>query len=502
MRIAIYFTITACSLLLFFNASFAQDQLGTADSLESTFLKEKRFFRVAVPPQYDPKQQTKYDVLYVTDGDWNLRMTSQIQDFLMESGFMPQNIIVSVSHANRGKDLTPTGGENPTSFGNADNFLSFLDKELIPHINKKYNTSGTNTLFGHSLGGLFVTYALLTNPKPFDSYIAADPSYWWDNRIITRMLDQKLDPALHTNKALFITGRGGNESVGMGIPAVDSVLKAKAPAGLRWKIVDYPGETHNSVKFKTMYDGLRFSYDGFNAGFMVHPQSGIVQKGKPYRVWVFSESDMTALKYTTDGTEPTAQSEAAKQEISLTDPKVLTVKAISNRKFFNKTVKAEFKEGAMLQAVSKPANAKAGGLKYSYYEGTWDSLPDFKKLKAVQTGLADKDFRLQKLPRGTNFGLVFEGFLEIKEEGYYVFILDSDDGSKLWIGNKLLIDFDGLHGSGDPHTYLVPMQKGFHPVKVEMFQKEGGMEIFLGYVTPGMREPRPMQVPHDVMYSN
>lgn len=373
---------------LFLNSVMAQEP-GVADSLESAILKTKRFFRVAVPPHYDPKGQTKYDVLYVTDGPWNLKMTSQIQDFLMESGFMPQNIIVSVSHQSRDKDLTPTAGDNAAVFGGADAFLSFLEKELIPHINKRYATSGSNTLFGHSYGGLFVTYALLTNPKPFDYYIAADPSFWWDNRYIAKLAMEKLNPALHNDKSLFISGRGGNQSEGMGIPSVDSVFKMKAPPGLRWKVVDYPGETHNSVKFKTVYDGLRFTYDGFNAGFMVHPQHGIVMKGKPYKIWVFNES-LIPLRYTVDGSEPGLQSDTAKQEIMLSDPSILTVKAFSSRKIYNKTVKVEFREGNMVQAVATPKNVKPGGLRYSYYEGEWDSLPDFRKLKPVQTALQER----------------------------------------------------------------------------------------------------------------
>ena len=490
--------ITICISLL--NSAVAQDQLGIADSIESVVLKQKRFFRVAVPEGYDPKQQTKYDVLYVTDGNWNLKLATQIEGFLLEQGFMPRNIIVSIDHPSRDKDLTPTPGNNPAVFGGAGDFLSFLEKELIPHINKKYATSGVNTLFGHSYGGLFVTWALLTNPKPFDFYIAADPSFWWDNRYMAKLASEKLDPVLHNNKSLFITGRGGSQSEGMGIPSIDSVFKQKAPAGLRWKVVDYPGETHNSVKLKSMYDGFRFTYEGFNARFMVHPQKGIVMKGKPYKVWVLSETE-TPLRYTLDGSEPTSQSEIAKQELILSEPSLVTVKAIAANKNQNKSVKVEFKEGAMIAPVAKPGNIKAGGLRYSYYEGEWDSLPDFRKLKSVQTGITTKDFSVEKLPRKTNFGLLAEGYLEIKEDGYYIFVLDSDDGSKLYLSNRLIINHDGLHGSGDARTYLVPLQKGFHPIRLELFQKGGGINLFLAYITPGNYVPQPVQIPHEVMYS-
>ena len=155
-----------------------------------------------------------------------------------------------------------------------------------------------------------------------------------------------------------------------------------------------------------------------------------------------------------------------------------------------------------MHAISKPKNAKQGGLKYSYYEGVWDSLPDFKKLKPVQTGLTDKDFRFDKLPRKSNFACLFEGYIEIKEEGYFVFGLDSDDGSKLYLGNQLLINHDGLHGSGNDQSFVVPLEKGFYPIRLEFFQKEGGMNLNLIYVPPSVGAPHPSQIPIEVQYSN
>lgn len=500
------FKPTICLAIILFSIgignSTAQTLPGTPDSLQSSILKQQRTFRVVLPQNYDPKQPIKYDVLYVTDGDWNVELTSQIQNFLLQNGFMPQNIIVSVNHPSREKDLTPTAGDNASVFGGADNFLAFLEKELIPYINNKYATSGINTLFGHSLGGLFVTYALLTNPKPFDVYIGADPSFWWDKGYIKKLAADKLSGDAYKNKTLFITGRGGQQSEQMGIPGVDSIFHAKAPAGLRFKLIDYPGETHNSVKFKSIYDGLKFTYDGFNAGIAVHPQRGIALKNTPYKVWVFQQSEETPARYTTDNSEPNLQSQAVKPELSLSGPSVVKVKTFGVREQYNKSVKAEFTEGETMKAPAKPKNLKPGGWKYSYYEGVWDSLPNFASLKPVVTGIAGEGFNLNKLPRQTNFACVIEGYIEIRQDGYYVFILDSDDGSKLYLNGKVLMDHDGLHAMGDTKTYMIPLQKGFYPIRVEVFQKEGGVDLQLMYITPGNYSPAPTPVPVDVQWNN
>ena len=92
-----------------------------------------------------------------------------------------------------------------------------------------------------------------------------------------------------------------------------------------------------------------------------------------------------------------------------------------------------------------------------------------------------------------------EGFLEIKEEGYYIFALDSDDGAKIYFNNGLLLANDGLHGMGNVQSYMAPLQKGFYPVRLEYFQKGGGRGLNLLYVQPGHEQPLP--IPFEALYS-
>jgi hypothetical protein len=74
---------------------------------------------------------------------------------------------------------------------------------------------------------------------------------------------------------------------GMGISRMDSVLKLKAPQNLRWKIVTFPNEKHNSVRLKAMYDGIKFSYSGYTTGIIqFHPMNGILLKDKPATIFM------------------------------------------------------------------------------------------------------------------------------------------------------------------------------------------------------------------------
>jgi predicted alpha/beta superfamily hydrolase len=490
-------------LSIFFGLSAlvqAQDLPGKRDSINSAILGQKRIIQVVLPEKYKPGSTDKYDVLYVLDGDWNTKLAMDMNRFLEGEGYMPSTIIVGVLNIDRNKDLTHVHIDDNKTSGGGDKFLAFLKDELIPYINKNYPSDGDNTIFGHSLGGLFVMNALLNEPQAFKSYIAADPSFWYNHNYMNKIAADKLSALANSGKTLYITGREGPEYRGMGIVQMDSILKKYAPEGLTWKAQPYPNESHGSVRLKSMYDGLKYSYAGYNSAAVVfHPMNATLLKDKPTPVWVIT--DYSKVRYTTDGTEPTMASPKWGDEVSITGPAKLTVKSFSARSKYDKTATGEFKIGEVLPPKSKPGKFKPGGLNYSYYEGTFDKLPDFKKLTPMLTGVTDKDFNFGKLPRKENFALLFEGEIEIKEDGYYIFGLDSDDGSKLYLGNQLLINYDGLHGTGQVQSYELPLAKGFYPIRVEYFQKGGGSDLQLIYVLPGSKQPHPIPIPFELQYN-
>ncbi len=88
--------------------------------------------------------------------------------------------------------------------------------------------------------------------------------------------------------------------------------------------------------------------------------------------------------------------------------------------------------------------------------------------------------------------------LEIKKDGYYMLLVSSDDGVKLFLKDKLLINHDGLHGSESPHSFLIPLKKGLYPVSLEYFQKGGGADLRLRYLVPGEKEP--IEIPSELLY--
>ena len=465
----------------------AQDHPVISDSIYSSVLKEQRSIKILLPETNKPGSADKYEAIYLTDGEWAMDPFSFIYKFAHDENYVPPAIIVAIPNKYLGKanqrdrDFLPLHVPEPAISGGADNFLSFIKNELIPYIDNKYPTNRTNSIYGHSYGGLFVMYVLLNEPQLFESYYATDTPFRWNDDHLIKMADQKLNN-LPSDKVLWIAGIDATYRY-QGIARLDSLLRLKAPEKLRWKMVTYPDEKHNSVRLKAMYDGIKFSYSGYsNAPISFHPMNGVLLKDKPISIWVDSYPE---LRYTLDGTEPVRTSQKVDSKLTISGPAQLVLKSFSNSGKYDKTAKGDFQLGEALPSVSKPIESISGGLRYSYYEGSWEKLPDFKKLKPAKTGIADSVFNINDLPRRTNFACLFEGYFEILKDGYYLFALVSNDGSRLVIGDKLIIENDGVRATESVRSIILPLEKGFYPVRIEYFQKDGDRVLQLLYVDPG-----------------
>ena len=215
-----------------------------------------------------------------------------------------------------------------------------------------------------------------------------------------------------------------------------------------------------------------------------HPANGIVLKDKPYTI--YNVSGRRDMKYTIDGAAPNPESPMLDEKTILSSPAKLSIKA--------------FTPGGKYKPLKKLENAIQGGLSYAYYEGTWTEMPLFKKLNPKQKGIATEDWNFNKLPSKINFACVFDGFIEIKEEGYYVLCTKADDGSKLYLNNKLLIDYVAINGERSLQSFLIPLKKGFYPIRLEYLQEEGNADLRLSYIVPGGTGP--IEVPYDLLYSS
>jgi predicted alpha/beta superfamily hydrolase len=480
------------------------------DSIYSNILKEERMLEIVLPDNYHPDQAAGTGVIYATDGEWNTNIISDIQEFL-QIQFIPHHIIVGIDHTPKGKDdlrfrdLTPShpAGDDPSSgTGGGEAFLGFITKELMPYINNKYANNNKNILFGASLGGLFGMYALLKEPNSFMAYILADPSFWWDNHWTQKIAKEKLGGLPDSSKFLFIAGRSGEPLTGMGDLAMDSVLKDQAKSTLHWKSVAYSDETHNSMIFRTMYDGLKYIYWGYYAGknLRFEPVRGFVLKDKPITVHAFNDN-FSDIFYSTDGSVPTAASTPLQGDrIQITGAAKLTVKAVCNQPEYSKTLTGEFQVAETFPTITPPRSIQPGGLHYAYY---WlkDSA-DLAHAKPVFSGRADSSSKLGKMDDPEKYLYVLTGFVKAPSDGYYVFACESWGGTKLYLGKQLVIDQPDTDHV-DFQASIVPLKTGFYPIRIEHTLKISQQKMELMYALPEAisREEGPSPIPWQAFYS-
>jgi predicted alpha/beta superfamily hydrolase len=136
--------------------------------------------------------------------------------------------------------------------GGADAFRSFIADEVIPFVAANYPVSNDRTFIGHSYGGMFGTYVLLTRPDMFGRYVIISPSLWFDNASILKVESQLA--SRQTIRARTFFGIGSLETqTATGAPMVQQLthftktLKEQRNAGLEVTFNVFPGETHESI---------------------------------------------------------------------------------------------------------------------------------------------------------------------------------------------------------------------------------------------------------------
>ena len=210
---------------------------------------------VQLPPGYERSART-YPVLYMLDGSSTITTAPPLVDSLVTAGSVPEMILVAIPHRDRRRDLTPTAVARYPTSGGGERLLRFMAEELIPHVDDRYRTQPIRVLHGHSLGGLFVVYALAAAPGLFQGYIASSPSLHWDDWIVREMTARAFEQAGW--EAFLFLGVGTDDIAGYADSAQEFAawLEAHAPDRLRWRLYVYEGGTHESVGVLAFLDGL------------------------------------------------------------------------------------------------------------------------------------------------------------------------------------------------------------------------------------------------------
>lgn len=137
--------------------------------------------------------------------------------------------------------------------GGAVYFMDYLLHQIIPMLHEKYTIDKNKiSLYGHSLGGLFVLWSYLTYPDVFSKYAAISPSIWWNNHELLTILQRTED----TYTAPLYMTVGGNE--GDMVVDAENFLEKARQKGIHSEFYIAEDENHASVIPTTISRVLRF----------------------------------------------------------------------------------------------------------------------------------------------------------------------------------------------------------------------------------------------------
>ena len=138
------------------------------------------------------------------------------------------------------------------------------------------------------------------------------------------------------------------------------------------------------------------------------------------------------------------------------------------------------------------------GVAYRYYEDNTTSrvaLPDFSTLVASKEGTLE-NFSLSPAEQPDYFLFSYTSYLEVAQAGQYTFFLTSDDGSRLWVEDQLVVDHDGPHGASEK-AGSVTLEAGRHKVEVGYFERRGDQVLQVAYQGPGISK---QLIPNEALF--
>lgn len=219
--------------------------IGETWLIDSSALGEKRRINVYRPAGLPADMALP--VIYMPDG-------GLAEDFLHVAGLLQVGaanmtvrpyILVGIENTERRRDLTgPTENAKDRSIaprvGGSPAFRSFLRNELIPEVAKRYRITSERAIVGESLAGLFVVETLVLEPDLFDTYIALDPSLWWNNGGLLKQTAQNLN----SKKNLYIGSSADGQSF---INQTTLATMFGKKENLNYHFENWPNETHGTI---------------------------------------------------------------------------------------------------------------------------------------------------------------------------------------------------------------------------------------------------------------
>lgn len=277
------------SLLFVFTVAISEASASESSALDKVTIGENFIIHSEIIGEdrpisvYIPKGVNTGDslyVIYLLDSEHHFHTVTGIVQSLVDYEQIPKTMVVGIQTTNRPRDYLPKiNGEPQTKFqkfvkskwpdSGQDKFLTFLNDELFPYIDKNYTTYPHRTIIGHSNGGTLALSALFERPELFNNYLAISANGWWSYDEIIQN-SKKLIEINRTKQKLFLSVAGEGSQFYTGTLELLTNMERNKPVNLDWKFEHYPERTHMSGILPAITSGLEYLYADVN--FKITPE--------------------------------------------------------------------------------------------------------------------------------------------------------------------------------------------------------------------------------------
>jgi alpha-L-fucosidase len=264
----------------------------------------------------------------------------------------------------------------------------------------------------------------------------------------------------------------------MHLPADAAITLLSLQQKLKWEqqgenvIVHLPDYDPNQFKAPYAYV-IKIAQYG---KFAQKPQISVTYPKNPVEPLVaMTAGEGTVIHYTTNGTEPGADAPVYTRPFTVQSTTTIKAKAFANDNTLPSLVSTEEAVKPEWLAAQTVKHLRPG-IAYKYFEPVGKpSLSVVMAEQPTKEGIVPV-ISLQPKQRDDKFVLQFDGYLKINKAGVYTLFTESDDGSKLFIDGKEVVNNDGDHGSQEK-AGKVALRKGFHRISVQYYDAGGGNEL-------------------------
>ena len=305
-----------------------------------------------------------------------------------------------------------------------------------------------------------------------------------------------LSQAIFTNNATFVTGSVA-ASTFLDVANRNFNLKSTATNAIDLGVDNSP---FNDPVTGSAVDLGAFEFGGNNwiPGTPILLPPKILPIGGDYydsvRIIITADTSGAgiSIRYTTDGSEPVITSTLYTGSFKITASSLIKARLFIDATTFSDNTQAIFTisvnpGGGILRNPENPTPV-AQGIISNYYEYApalnYQNIPDLSLLTPQRIDTTTV-IGLQLPQRADNFFFRFKGFVEVPTDGTYAFYTNSDDGSKLYIGDSLIVSNDGLHPPVEKEG-IIGLKAGKHALRVDFHEAGGGALMQAYYKGPGI----------------